>query len=113
MIGTWPLSDIHVAIKEYDAKIVCLYELWQYETVQYDSQTKTDGLFNKYIDKFIAIKIESSPLPAEFKNKPNGKQLFAEKMAQRNIHLDIDEMIENPTRRYIGKCTKLLVKYIK
>lgn len=42
LIGTWVLCEIKLALQN-GYIILDMFEVWQYQTVQYDSTTKTGG----------------------------------------------------------------------
>lgn len=63
--GTWCTPEIHMAINK-GYKIVEIHEVWHYsKREQYNSETKTGGLFTDYINAALKTKQEASGFPAD------------------------------------------------
>ena len=60
LMGTWMTDEIKEAIVQ-GYRIERSYDVWHFEKVsQYDSETKSGGLFTGYINYFFKVKQESS-----------------------------------------------------
>jgi hypothetical protein len=44
-------------------KVTEVYEVYEYETTQYDPQSRDGGLFVDYINTFLKLKAEASDFP--------------------------------------------------
>jgi hypothetical protein len=61
LTGTWVL-EVRLAVqKEY--KVLQLSEVFEYQTTQYDPQSREGGLFVDYINTFLKLKAEASGFP--------------------------------------------------
>lgn len=56
--GTWVVDELREV--KYGYKITAIHEIWNYKTVQYSKENNVDGLFSKFINKFLKIKQEAS-----------------------------------------------------
>ena len=63
-VGTWVTDELKQAVA-VGYIVLETYEVWHYSDIsQYNSETKTGGLFTDYINTFAKIKQESSDWPA-------------------------------------------------
>ncbi|CAH1103752.1 unnamed protein product [Psylliodes chrysocephalus] len=100
--GTWVIDEILKAL-EKGYKMIEIYEIWKYETVQYDHNTKTGGLFPEYISNFLKIKQQASGWPADCKSIVEKEKYITEYFDKEGVSLCADEIEYNPGRRQIGK----------
>ena len=61
--STWVIDEVVKAVK-MGYRVLEIYEIWKYEVEQYNRETKSDGLFNKMMNKFIKMKQEASGWPS-------------------------------------------------
>lgn len=53
--GTWVTNEIKVALAQ-GYKLLNIYEIWHFDEMsQYDTSTKTGGLFTKYVNTFLKV----------------------------------------------------------
>ncbi|XP_057656822.1 uncharacterized protein LOC130894202 [Diorhabda carinulata] len=100
--GTWVMDEVTKAL-EKGYKILDIYEIWEYETVQYDPSTKSGGLFADYISKFLKIKQQASGWPPECKTDEDKKMYIKEYFDREEVELNPDEIEYNSGRRQVGK----------
>ncbi|XP_057658493.1 uncharacterized protein LOC130895287 [Diorhabda carinulata] len=100
--GTWVMDEVTKAL-EKGYKILDIYEIWEYETVQYDPSTKSGGLFAEYISKFLKIKQQASGWPPECKTDEDKKMYIKEYFDREGVELNPDEIEYNSGRRQVGK----------
>ena len=63
LTGTWILDEIRLAIqKGYEA--LDIIEVYEYEVVKYDRQTREGGLLAGYVNTFLKLKAEASGYPS-------------------------------------------------
>src|SRR6185436_5120596 len=60
--GTWVSDELQRAV-QHGYKILHVYEIWQYNITIYNKESKSGGLFVKYIDNFMKMKMEASGYP--------------------------------------------------
>lgn len=58
-VGTFVVDDLRKALS-VNYTIVQYHEIWEYSVEQYDINTKTGGLFARYVDNFLRLKQECS-----------------------------------------------------
>lgn len=100
--GVWIIDEVLKAVKE-GYKILNIWEIWQYETEQYDSLTKTGGLFSEMMNKFIKIKQQASGWPARCVTKEEKEQYIQEFFQREGIALEFDEISKNEGLRSLAK----------
>ncbi|CAH1115486.1 unnamed protein product [Psylliodes chrysocephalus] len=100
--GTWVIDEVLKAL-EKGYKMIEIYEIWKYETVQYDPNTKTGGLFSEYISNFLKIKQQASGWPVDCKSIVEKEKYITEYFDKEGVSLCADEIEYNPGRRQIGK----------
>jgi hypothetical protein len=54
---------VRLAVQE-SHKVIKLFEVYEYQTTQYDHQNREGGLFVDYINTFLELKAEASGYPA-------------------------------------------------
>jgi hypothetical protein len=53
LTGTWVMDEVRLAVQK-GYKVTEVYEVYEYETTQYDPQSRDGGLFVDYINTFKA-----------------------------------------------------------
>lgn len=102
LTSVYTSCEIKVALK-YGYKILKLHEIWEYEAIKYDSDSDTDGLFNKFQQHFLKIKIENSDYPSDIITD-SYKKLYIENFAKLNgIILDESNIKLNKPMKQVGK----------
>lgn len=99
LIGTWVLNEVHLALQN-GYVIVDVFEIWQYDTIQYDPINKCGGLFTEYMNTFLKLKQESSGLPSSITSLDQYIQDFH---AKEGILLDRENIVVNPSMRSLAK----------
>lgn len=101
--GTWTSFEIQKAI-EKGYKIIMIYEIWHWEeTVEYDFETKSQGLFTSYVDTFMKYKEEASGWPSHV-NTPEERQQYIDNFYEKEgIKLDENNIKKNPGMRSVMK----------
>ncbi|KAK5647986.1 hypothetical protein RI129_002878 [Pyrocoelia pectoralis] len=102
LTGTWVIDEVRKAI-EKGYKILETYEIWQYKTDQYNKDTKTGGLFNEYINKFVGIKQQSSGWPYYCDTPEKKDNYVKEYFEAEGVRLDPVKIERNPGLRQLGK----------
>ena len=101
-IGTWVSNELQVAV-EYGYKILRIFEIWQYQTTRYDSNTGQGGIFAGYIDEFFALKTEASGYPRDCSTDEQKDAYMREMEAKEGIKLDQANIENNPGKRSVAK----------
>jgi hypothetical protein len=61
--GTWVTDEVKEAVQK-GYQITKIYEIWHFDQIsQYDTDSKTGGLFTDYVNTFLKIKQEASGWP--------------------------------------------------
>ncbi|KAK5638387.1 hypothetical protein RI129_012682 [Pyrocoelia pectoralis] len=102
LTGTWVIDEVRKAI-EKGYKILETYEIWQYIIDQYNKDTKTGGLFNEYINKFVGIKQQSSGWPYYCDTPKKKDNYIKEYFEAEGVRLDPVKIERNPGLRQLGK----------
>jgi hypothetical protein len=55
LTGTWVMDEVRLAVQK-GYKVTEVYEVYEYETTQYDPQSRDGGLFVDYINTFFCSK---------------------------------------------------------
>jgi len=96
------LDKVKLAIsKKYE--MVHIYEIWEYETTQYDLITKSGGLFAEYVNRFAAIKEHASGLPPNVATIDEVDQFIKLFHEKEGIKLEKNLFQHNPGLRFIAK----------
>ncbi|XP_065942897.1 uncharacterized protein [Magallana gigas] len=103
LTGTYGTPEILKAV-EKGYKILKIYEVYHWgESTQYDSVTKTGGLFAPYINMFLKIKQEASGRPDWIKTEDDLAQYIEMYEQREGIRLDPDNIEHNPGLRSLAK----------
>lgn len=100
--GTWVSDELKKAIS-VGYEVTAIYEIWQYEIVQYDPETNSGGLFADYVNKFLKYKQEASGWPSECNTIELQMEYVEEFFKREGVLLDHEKMKKNKGLRYIAK----------
>ena len=85
-------------------QVIKIYEVWHYlDSEKYDKQTKTGGLFTKYVNLFLNYKQEASGLPDDVKTEEEIDSYIANYYEKEGIMLDKHNIKKNPGLRSVTK----------
>ena len=73
------------------------------ESEQYSSDTKTGGLFTKYINQFLKLKQEASGWPDWCTNDELKNKYLKDYYDHEGIQLEGDKILKNPALRSVAK----------
>ncbi|KAF4529260.1 hypothetical protein B566_EDAN017701 [Ephemera danica] len=113
LLGTWVSDEVKKAV-EMGYKIIEMYEVWQYQTVQFNPETQEEGLLSSYINKFLKIKVEASGWPASVdQNDKDSKQKnIADFYERETVELEYVKIEKNPGIRSVSKiCLNCLWRF--
>ncbi|XP_055684231.1 uncharacterized protein LOC129790651 [Lutzomyia longipalpis] len=102
LTGFWSLDEVRLAV-EHGYKIQKCFELWAYETSQYNRETGERGLFADYVDNFLKIKQESSGWPKDAKSDADKERYIQEYLEKEGIQLEKDKIAVNKGMRSLSK----------
>ncbi|KAK3916521.1 putative DNA polymerase [Frankliniella fusca] len=103
LTGSWCAPELHLALKKgYQLRRV--HEVYQYPgTMQYDPETKRDGLLSAYVRCFMALKIQASGWPADCESQEQKDKYVADTLKYDGVVLDPAKMVKNPALRTLAK----------
>ena len=102
-VGTYVTVELQEAVRQGYA-ILKIYEVYHYsETVMYDANSKTGGLFTPYINTFLKVKEEASGYPAECETAAEKKAYVDRYFEREGVKLDEEKIAFNPGMRLVGK----------
>lgn len=103
LTGTWVTAELFKAL-DHGYKIDKIFEIWHFkETIQYDPNTNTAGLFSGYVDKFLKIKQEASGYPDRCKTPASKRKFEEEFYGTENVRLNPENIKHNPGKRAVAK----------
>ena len=103
MEGTWVSLEIDEAIKR-GYKIIKYYEIWHWDnTEQYDSSTKTGGIFTSYINAALKEKQEASGFPANCTTDDDKIKYIQDYFEKEGILLVSENIKKNNGKRNVAK----------
>lgn len=102
LIGTWVVDEVRKAVSK-GYQIQDVFEIWHYNTVQYDPGNKTGGLFTEFINKFLKIKQEASGFPSNRTTREDKEKYIEEYMKTEGVQLEFDAIVSNPGLRSLAK----------
>jgi hypothetical protein len=94
-VGAWATPEINKAV-EMGYTVLEIFEVYHYE----NSMT---GLFAKYIDKFLGLKVEASGWPAGVVTDQQKEDFITEFFEKESVILDPLKMMKNPGLRMLAK----------
>jgi hypothetical protein len=60
---TWVMDEVGMAVQK-GYMVIEVYEVYEYQITQYDTQNEVGGLFVVYINTFLKLMAEASGYPA-------------------------------------------------
>lgn len=102
LTGTWVIDEILKSL-EKGYKVLEIFEIWKYQTIQFDPVSKTGGLFVEMMNKFIKLKQEASGWPAACETDETKNQYIEKFFIQEDIKLDFSAIMNNPGLRCQAK----------
>ncbi|KAK4882043.1 hypothetical protein RN001_005362 [Aquatica leii] len=98
--GTFVADEVREALSQ-GYKVLEVSEVWEYEVVEYNKDTRTGGLFSSYVDKFLKLKQECSGWPTWCTSEQLKDRYVREYLEKEGVALDKDNI------SLLGKiCTK-------
>ena len=100
---TWTSVEVQKAVS-LGYEVLQIHEVWHYPTItQYNHATGEGGLFAKYMNDFITIKMEASGYPSHVTTDEE-KQSFVEEMKKvEGVTLAPAKVKKNPGARAVAK----------
>ena len=102
LYGTWVSLEVQKAV-EMGYEVLRVFEIWQYETTQYNQKTRKGGLFTPYIDKFFERKILASGFPPECVTEAEKDDYIWQVRQHKGIDLQKSKMVFNAGARINSK----------
>jgi hypothetical protein len=102
LTGTYVADELRKAVEKH-YRIIVIHEVWEYEVVQYDSTTKTGGLFSGYINNFLKIKQECSGWPSWCVTQDDRTRYIQNYYDREGVNLDPTKIAKNPGLRFVSK----------
>ncbi|XP_049823358.1 uncharacterized protein LOC126265564 [Aethina tumida] len=100
---TWVIAEVLKAMEE-GYRIVEVFEVWTYETRQYNHAVGQLGLFTEMMNKFIKIKQEASGWPADCVNDVVKQQQYLVDFEEaEKVKLTPERIENNPDLRSLAK----------
>lgn len=100
--GVWVADELRKAVS-LGYEILKVFEIWQYDMIQYDKVKGTVGLFDCYINAFLKYKQEASGWPLECTCENKKKKYIQDYFEVENIRLDEDKICKNAGLRSVAK----------
>jgi hypothetical protein len=102
LTGTWVIPEVRKAL-QVGYRVTNIYEVWEYQTSQYDEATREGGIFVDYIRMCLKLKAEASGYPPECEDDESKKMFVDSYFEKEGIRLDADNIKYNPGMRWISK----------
>jgi hypothetical protein len=102
LTGTWVLDEVRLAVQK-GFKVLQVYEAFEYQTTQYDPQSREGGLFVEYINTFLKLKAEASGFPVWVRTHDNEESYIKAFYESKGVQLDRDAIRPNVAKRGIAK----------
>ncbi|XP_063913325.1 uncharacterized protein LOC135129984 [Zophobas morio] len=100
--GTFVADELRKAL-ELKYRIIEIFEIWEYDTVKYDPETKTGGLFSEYVNTFLKIKQECSGWPTWCNTEHEKDNYIREYYDREGVKLEKNKICKNPGLRFLAK----------
>jgi hypothetical protein len=101
--GTWVSIELKLAIaKGYKVVEVFLMHHWEKSSL-YDKNTKSGGLFAKYVNYNLKKKIEASGLPPNVKSEAEINEYINYYLEREGVQLDATKIEHSDTLRTLAK----------
>ena len=103
LVGSWVTLEVKEAIKQ-GYIIQQIYEVWHYDkSSKYDKESKTGGIFTKYVNLFLKYKQEASGFPEECVTQADKDEYIKTYFEKEGIKLDESNINKNPGLRSVMK----------
>ena len=103
LTGTWVTDELKKAL-EKGYKMMKIYEVWHFDkTEQYDTTTKTGGLFTEYVNTFLRMKQEASGWPQWCETVEDKTKYIDDYYNKEGIRLEYSKIQKNPGLRALAK----------
>lgn len=100
--GTYVADELREAVNN-GYEILQIYEAWEYNTVKYDVESGTGGIFSEYINTFLKIKTEASGYPQWCKTESDRETFISSFLEKEGVLLDKENIVKNPGLRSLAK----------
>ena len=101
--GTWVILEVQEAIKR-GYVITQIYEIWHFEDrAEYNIDTKSGGLFTKYVDTFLKIKQEACGYPEWVQTEHDKDKYITDYNQREGISLEKAKIKVNSGLKAISK----------
>ena len=103
LTGTWVSTELNKAL-QMGYRVVKVHSVWHYsETDKHDGKDQDTGLFTKYINCFLKLKIEASGWPSWVKTDADRSKFLQECYDREGIVLDPEKIQKNSGLRSLAK----------
>uniref|UniRef100_A0A914VZL6 DNA-directed DNA polymerase n=1 Tax=Plectus sambesii TaxID=2011161 RepID=A0A914VZL6_9BILA len=101
--GTWCTNEIYKALK-LGYEVLKIVEVWHFEEWStYNGKDDSTGLFTKYVNRFLKIKVEASGWPGWVKTDEDREKYIENYKKREGIPLDKEKIETNPVLRSLAK----------
>lgn len=100
--GVYVIDEIKLAL-EYKYRIKKIYEIWLFDTKQYNPETNEDGIFSQYMRTFLKIKMENSGWPENVQSESEKDEYIRMCEEVHGLKLDKSKIKNNKSLRAIAK----------
>ncbi|XP_044597352.1 uncharacterized protein LOC123273932 [Cotesia glomerata] len=100
--GTWVVDEVKKAVSK-GYIVLKIYEIWQYDIMQYNKDKECDGLFTEDINTFLKIKTEASGFPKDCVTEVDKNKYIEDYERAEGISLDKDKIKYNSGLRSVAK----------
>ncbi len=101
--GSWVTLELDEALKQ-GYQVLEISEVWDYKNhVKYDGKSAESGLFTRYINSFLKLKVEASGWPSWVKTEEDREKFVTEYEEREGIRLDVANVEMNKTLRQVAK----------
>ena len=108
LTGTWVLYEIRIAV-EKGYRNLDIYDVCEYQIIQYSRETDEGGLFVDYINTFLKLKAEANGYPSRVRS-PEDEELYIQTfMESDGIELGKASIKHNSAKRVLAKLSELYV----
>ena len=102
-IGEYVTLEVDKAL-DMGYQVTEIYEVWHYDKYeQYNSKTKSGGLFTEYINTFLQMKQQADGFPSWVKTEEDKQEYIARYSEKEGIQLTINDIEKNPGIRSLSK----------
>ena len=101
--GTWVSVELQKA-EQLGYTVTAIHEVWHYSTTtQYDRATGEGGLFARYMDDFIVLKMENSGFPSDVVTDQEKHDFVRSVKESEGVTLDIHKIRKKNGARAVAK----------